>query len=202
MSEAQSIDLYSILGVRRVSTKREIHEAYRAQAKVLHPDVAETGDTHKFSQIKLARDILTNDRHRANYDALGVIEREEADNEVSAQLTTLTGLFGKVMHSLLSHGVPPQQGDFIKAMHAAVTEGFSGVNKQLSAFQASLDALEPMAGRFKVTNTEVPNHMETIVQGQMELMRRQIAQQQVQLRGLETARIYLNNITFLQAPRP
>lgn len=201
MSEQSTIDLYGILGVERTATKAEIHAAFREKAKIHHPDV-KGGDKGRFGQIKLARDILTNLSWRANYDSYGIIDQESADNEIAAQLSTLTGIFGQVMHQLLSQGVQPHTGDFVASMHAAIKVGFDTVNKAMTALRHSRDSLEPMTGRFKVTNLELPNLMETIVEGQKAQIDQQIQQQGAQLRALETARIYLANVVFDRAPRP
>lgn len=192
------VDLYAVLGVHKDATTHAIRMAYRDKAKILHPDVPDTGNKVKFNQLRLARDILTNPKWRENYDAVGVIEQDQADNALAEVLTALTGMFGQVMHSILSEGKDPARGDFVSAMHQAVKAGFESTNKTLTQLESSRFQLNRLVGRFKVKSLEHPNHMEIIVAGQVLQIARQIEQLHNALRQLESARIYLNDIRFEQ----
>lgn len=196
---AENIDLYGVLGVERTATTQEIRLAYRAKAKELHPD-APGGDEEKFNQLRMARDVLTNPNWRANYDAIGAIPEDEADNASAAVITALTAMFGTVMGTVIKQGGSPAQGDFIAAMHATIKTNFEGTNRQMTQLQSSRGELAKMTGRFKVLSLEQPNHMETIVSGQLGLIDRQLDQCQKSLAQLEAARLYLNDIHFEQEP--
>ncbi|KAL3313462.1 DnaJ subfamily B member 11 [Cichlidogyrus casuarinus] len=66
-------DFYSILGIKRGSTKKEIKKAYRDLAKKLHPDKNKDdkdADT-KFREINEAYEILNDDEKRKIYDRHG-----------------------------------------------------------------------------------------------------------------------------------
>lgn len=189
-------DLYAVLGVERTATPKEIAAAYRAQARILHPDVPETGSKSGFQQLRLARDILMNPKWRENYDKVGVIEEDQADNEQAFLLTALTGLFGQVMHSVLSKGGDPASGDFIGAMLHAIKAGFEQTNAQITQLEASKAEVEKLRDRFAVKSFEQPNHLATIVEGQSDMLTKQIEALRTTLRQLETARVYLNDVTF------
>jgi curved DNA-binding protein CbpA len=189
-------DLYAVLGVERTATKGEIIQAYREKARVLHPDVAGTGDKAAFQQIRLARDILSNPKWRENYDKVGIIEEDQADNEQAFLLTALTGLFGQVMHSVLSQGGDPTSGDFVAAMLQAIKAGFDTTNGQIAQLESSLGELRKLDGRFSVKSLEQPNHMNTIVEGQIAMLEKQIEGNRTSLRQLETARVYLADVAF------
>ena len=71
-------DLYSLLGVARGASAREIKGAYRRLAKRLHPDVlmdapaAERAAAERaFVAAKEAYEVLSDDRRRAAYDRGG-----------------------------------------------------------------------------------------------------------------------------------
>lgn len=189
-------DLYEILGVHKDASPLAIRQAYRAKAAIYHPDVAETGNQQMFHNIRLARDVLTNAKWRENYDRLGVIPADEAENAVAAMLTALTGMFGQCMHSILSAGLDPARGDFIAAMNQAIKTGFETANKSITTLEASRFHLARMQGKFKVKNFDHPNHLESIVASQLVTLDRQIDGHRATLRQLETARLYLSDVYF------
>jgi hypothetical protein len=73
---------YNRLGVKPAATQAEVVTAFRGQARVLHPDVPETGDAGAFVALRQAYDVLSNRERRAAYDrkageaALDAIEPE------------------------------------------------------------------------------------------------------------------------------
>ncbi len=66
-------DYYSILGVNRNASEREIKQAYRKLARQYHPDV-NPGDKSaeaKFKQINEAYEVLSDKEKRGKYDQFG-----------------------------------------------------------------------------------------------------------------------------------
>jgi len=66
-------DYYSILGVNRDASEREIKQAYRRLARQYHPDV-NPGDRSaeaKFKEINEAYEVLSNKEKRQKYDQFG-----------------------------------------------------------------------------------------------------------------------------------
>ena len=65
-------DPYKVLGVRRTAGDEEIHRAYRARAKALHPDTVPPGRraaaTRRFQELQAAHAILSDPRLRMAYD--------------------------------------------------------------------------------------------------------------------------------------
>ncbi len=59
---------YSRLGVNPAASHESIHAAYRAKARVLHPDVPKTGNAEAFVAVKQAYDVLSHPDLRAQYD--------------------------------------------------------------------------------------------------------------------------------------
>lgn len=65
------VDLYGILGVARDADEDAIRNAYRALARVHHPDVSSDPDAENvFARIAKAYAILRSPRRRADYDAM------------------------------------------------------------------------------------------------------------------------------------
>jgi hypothetical protein len=59
---------YARLGLDEAATPAEINAAWRAKARVLHPDVPGTGNTAAFLALREAYDILSNPARRERYD--------------------------------------------------------------------------------------------------------------------------------------
>lgn len=73
---------YDRLGLQPAATRADIIAAFRAKARLLHPDVPKTGNAGAFVAIKQAYDVLSNHHRRGAYDrkareaALNAIEPE------------------------------------------------------------------------------------------------------------------------------
>jgi curved DNA-binding protein len=66
-------DYYSILGVDRKASEKDIKKAYRKLARKYHPDV-NSGDTkvaEKFQDLNEANEVLSDPKKRQQYDQLG-----------------------------------------------------------------------------------------------------------------------------------
>ena len=60
---------YEALGVPRSADAEAIRTAYRAQAKQLHPDLSENGESNEaFLRLQEAYDVLRDPERRAHYD--------------------------------------------------------------------------------------------------------------------------------------
>ena len=59
---------YAALGVDAGAPQTAIRAAFRRKARVLHPDVAGTGDVAAFMRVKAAYDVVGNVTRRAAYD--------------------------------------------------------------------------------------------------------------------------------------
>ncbi|MFC5366087.1 molecular chaperone DnaJ [Salinirubrum litoreum] len=67
-----SEDFYDVLGVSRDADEEEIKQAYRTKATEYHPDVSDDPDAEeKFKQIKTAKEVLTDEEKRRQYDQMG-----------------------------------------------------------------------------------------------------------------------------------
>lgn len=66
-------DLYSVLGVKRDATEKEIRSAYRKLARKYHPDVNPGDSTaeQRFKQINSAYEVLQDAEKRKKYDKYG-----------------------------------------------------------------------------------------------------------------------------------
>jgi molecular chaperone DnaJ len=73
MATTQTKDYYGLLGVKKTATADEIRKAFRKLARKHHPDV-NPGDKkaeERFKAISEANDVLSDEKKRRVYDALG-----------------------------------------------------------------------------------------------------------------------------------
>jgi len=73
MAQTPTKDYYAILGIKKTATAEDIRKAFRKLARKHHPDVnpGDKKSEEKFKEISEANDILSDEKKRKVYDALG-----------------------------------------------------------------------------------------------------------------------------------
>src|ERR1700744_535226 len=73
MATTPTKDYYALLGIKKTATADEVRKAFRKLARKHHPDV-NPGDKkaeERFKEISEANDVLSDEKKRKVYDALG-----------------------------------------------------------------------------------------------------------------------------------
>jgi hypothetical protein len=79
------VDYYEFLQISPHADTETIHRVYRFLASRFHPDNPQSGDANLFHLVKSAYDVLSDPKHRAEYDAScrrGSVEREPLSSTV------------------------------------------------------------------------------------------------------------------------
>ena len=73
MATTPTKDYYGLLGIKKTATPDEIRKAFRKLARKHHPDVnpGDKKSEEKFKEISEANDVLSDEKKRRVYDALG-----------------------------------------------------------------------------------------------------------------------------------
>ncbi|KAI5109500.1 dnaJ-like subfamily B member 9-like precursor [Silurus meridionalis] len=75
-------DYYSVLGVPRSASEREIKKAFHHLARKLHPDRNHSPDAqHVFTQLAQAYEVLSNRAQRRIYDQNIEMEKKQGDDQ-------------------------------------------------------------------------------------------------------------------------
>ncbi len=113
MKAGGHLDFYTLLGVPRNASQREIKRAYFKAAQRLHPDKNKlTGETEIFLEVQQAYETLSNPKRRAEYDAsLPPEEKQDSQIEIKT-LYSRTCLKrqdeAQILYVLLELQSPPQ----------------------------------------------------------------------------------------------
>lgn len=150
-------NLYEILGVEREATADQVHAAFKALAKIHHPDV-NGGDDTEFKRIKRARDTLFDPQAREIYDRYGFVSGDDG-NLVMMAFGALAGL---VLQSL--PGIDPDmivKHDVVGYLVTTITKSKEEVKAKIEKLENELGKVEDLRRifdkRVKMTKTDKPN---------------------------------------------
>lgn len=97
------MDYYTILGVKKDASKKEIKKAYLNLAKIYHPDRCKDSDaTKKFQDINTAYEMLYDDRRRRDYDNLTYEQKVELYDTIKKCMVRVFPTFDEIFQKVVS----------------------------------------------------------------------------------------------------
>ena len=98
-------DYYEILGVSKDASQDDIKNAFRQQARKLHPDVNKAPDAEeRFKELGQAYEVLSNEEKRAMYDRYGVDGLNNAGYDTSGPFDAGFGDLSEILASFFGGG--------------------------------------------------------------------------------------------------
>ena len=169
-------DLYTVLGVARDASQKEIKQAFRKLAREYHPDVnqGDAASERKFKQVNEAYEVLSDEKNRKAYDKYGHDWKHAEEFEKAgvggrggpgpwrwasgggrpAGFEGLDGLDG-VFGSIFGGGRPAQMRgrDFDHRVDVSLEEAFHGSQRTLT--------LRDQQGRPRRLEVKIPKGVKT-----------------------------------------
>jgi len=121
------MDHYSVLGVNRTASDKEIKQAYRKLAMEHHPDRT-GGDDTKFKQINEAYDVLKDPQKKAAYDNP---QAQFNSNAFSDNFGNFNDIFSNMFGGGFQQRHGPRNKDISIPVKLSLEEVFSGKNLRL-----------------------------------------------------------------------
>ncbi|MEQ1644254.1 MAG: J domain-containing protein [Pyrinomonadaceae bacterium] len=144
---------YHSLGIDPDATPEQIKRAYRAKARVTHPDKG--GDAEEFAAVADAYEVLGDPQRKLLYDASGQDRQKSIEDEVQE---ILLGLFS----SALQEDLPT---DIVTTIRNHIKAGGERMHVQAKTFEARRRKLEKR--RAKIKSTAVVNLAHMVIDGEL-----------------------------------
>lgn len=96
-------NLYTILGISKTATEKDIQKAYRKLARKYHPDLNKNNPAaaEKFKEVNLANEILSDTKRRGFYDEFG---EESLNPQFDEKRAEMLRQFKRGEHGSAGHG--------------------------------------------------------------------------------------------------
>lgn len=191
--------LYSILGVDKAASVKQIRAAYRKLAKTVHPDVG--GNIFEFNRLKLAHDVLCDPVRRKKYDQTGEIDAGTADNTNAILLGILTQAMDMAMAEFIKAGVSVKSADFLVTVRAKLDEWITQLDKTITIAEQARKAWEDATPQFRSKKKTERNQMQELASAKVAGLRTQIDKLTQERDAVRKARALSDDYDFAFQPR-
>ena len=184
-----TINPYTVLGVKADASSNDMKAAYRRRAKDTHPDVG--GSTQEFNDVKLAHSVLSDPDRRERYDRTGEIEEPEPNNIEQGALERI----GVMLQVVLEATPDPNDRDLVALMKAHLIAEIKTANDRLKVTQRSIQRAEKMRGRFR-RKSPGDNPIHGILEWQINALKKALGSGEAAIKQREWAIELLNDYNF------
>jgi len=186
-------NLYAILGIGRDATKHTIRKAYRKVAKQAHPDAG--GDANKFALVKLAHDVLMDDKRRQIFDETGTIDENFVDNSLGDGMQWVNIALDQVLEVCTKRNLNPVEVDLISDCSRFLRERKGELDTANKALTRGVALTKKLVGRFKAKGSK-PNRMEAMIAGRISALEQGKARNKSSIDAIDLALAMLADHTF------
>lgn len=157
------LNLYEILGVEKSATIQAIRNAFRRKAKALHPDVTGGQVTQEWHQLRIAHDVLSNEKRREFYDETGEIDEQPKDHKEHVALSILS----RMMQVMISNKVDLTKIDLKSEGLTFLRQEIVKLDEQLDTLVGAQERAKKIQGRWSSSQDQV-NVMESMINAQFQ----------------------------------
>lgn len=139
-------DPYKTLRIRRNASPATVRKAYRALAKLHHPD--HEGEAERFREIQAAYELLADPDRRARFDATGDDSPSKPDNTSAQVANVLAPCLVGILQEIVKHGHKPDAVDVVDAMRQGLANGITRLKERRKELERGKASLATAADRF------------------------------------------------------
>lgn len=188
-------DLYKDMGVPRDAAPAAIRKAFRNLSKTAHPDGG--GSDEKFAALKLAHDVLVDQKRRATYDRTGKFEDAPVDNTVAAIIEMVAGALDDAVNAAIGINRDPATVDLKAYILSSLDKGTELVTKELHNARQAKKMAQRLAKRWrKKGDGDSPNMLVAILEERVRMTDGVIEGSTERLRVLALAKEWMRDYEF------
>lgn len=176
MQKQPEMNPYHTLKVSKDAHQDDIKKAYRAFAKILHPDNQDTGNEAEFLIIQKAYDVIGNPIRRKHYDDTGLLEMlPPVEERVPDALASLFNQ--KVIDVILDETRDDQDkstGSFLSACVEQIHSDRHMLSITSQGIQQAIDHVVAMQHRLAFSGDDADNVLLKVCEQKIEQMTHQL----------------------------
>jgi curved DNA-binding protein CbpA len=149
---AMSLELYDDLGIEPEASPEVVHKAYRALAKLYHPDRNPGDDDAKamYALVDRAYRVLSDDERRAKYDRTGEVDSPKPDNTFGEIMAVLSPCLFSVLREIAQKGGRLTEEDVVTHMTTVFKAKLKEADKVIRELESQQVMLGMAGERFTV----------------------------------------------------
>lgn len=186
------IDLYAVLSLKNDATHEQIRRAYWKLSKRYHPDMPD-GSAEKFTKIKQAHDVLTDDAMKEHYDLTGEILPNAIEGAVDAQVFNyVSALMKDVLNQTHSHktqSLTDGMGRLLIKQRAQLVE-------QINATELPIKNLQDIRGRVKMKTAGAENMLAKLLDSDIANIQKQRAAMEANLVIMDRVKEFIDQYEY------